>query len=129
MEIAMRTVINPPDLPAANATYSQAISALGFLFVSGQIGADPKTGRLVDEDIAEQARQALDNTAAILQAAGSSLERVVSASLYLTEFDQLARVNQVYARYFPASGPAKMACGVTELYGGAKFEIQVIALA
>ena len=129
MEFPMRTVINPPDLPTANATYSQVIRALGFLFVSGQIGADPKTGRLVNEDIAEQARQALDNTAAILHSAGSSLEQVVSASLYLTEFDQLARVNQVYARYFPVSGPVKLACGVTELYGGAKFEIQVIAIA
>ena len=125
----MRTVIQPPGMPSANATYSQAIEALGFVFVSGQIGTDPKTGQLVDQDIAEQARQALDNTQAILNAAGSSLEKVVSASLYLTEFDQLARVNQVYARYFVANGPAKLACGVTQLYGGAKFEIQVIAIA
>ena len=116
-------------MPPANSTYSQAIQTQGLIFVSGQIGTDPKTGRLVDDDIAEQARQALDNTEAILKAAGSSLEKVVSASLYLTEFDQLAHVNQVYARYFPVSGPVKMACGVTELYGGAKFEIQVIAVA
>jgi 2-iminobutanoate/2-iminopropanoate deaminase len=125
----MRTVIQPPDLPGANSTYSQAIQALGFVFVSGQIGTDPKTGKLVHDDIAEQARQALDNTEVILRSAGSSLEKVVSASLYLTEFHQLSRVNQVYARYFPSNGPAKMACGVAELYGGAKFEIQVIAIA
>src|SRR5262245_33089672 len=98
----MRTVISPPDMPTANSTYSQAIQALGLIFVSGQIGVDPKTGRLAGEDIAEQAQQALDNTQAILRAAGSSLGKVVSASLFLTEFDQLVRVNQVYARYFPA---------------------------
>jgi 2-iminobutanoate/2-iminopropanoate deaminase len=125
----MRTVINPPGMPAANSTYSQAIRANGFVFVSGQIGSDPKTGRLVGEDIAEQARQALDNTEAILKSAGSSLQNVISVSLYLTEFDQLARVNQVYSRYFPAEGPAKFACGVSQLYAGAKFEIQVIAIA
>lgn len=116
-------------MPSANATYSQAIQALGFVFVSGQIGTDPKTGRLIGDDIAEQTRQALENTKAILESAGSSLEKVVSSSLFLTEFDQLSRVNQVYAQYFPVSGPAKMSCGVSQLYGGAKFEIQVIAIA
>jgi 2-iminobutanoate/2-iminopropanoate deaminase len=73
--------------------------------------------------------QALDNTAAILEAAGSSLAKVVSSSIFLTEFDQVSRVNAVYSKYFPQDGPAKFGCGVTSLYGGAKFEIQVIALA
>jgi 2-iminobutanoate/2-iminopropanoate deaminase len=123
----MRTVIQPADMPAANPTYSQAIQSGGFIFFSGQIGTDPKTGRLVADDIAAQARQALDNTAAILKAAGSPMENVVSASLFLTEFDQLSQVNRVYEQYFPANGPAKMSCGVSQLYGGAKFEIQVIA--
>jgi 2-iminobutanoate/2-iminopropanoate deaminase len=125
----MRTVIQPPDLPAVNATYSQAIRAGGFVFVSGQTGVDPKTGQLASDDIAGQARQALDNTGAILHAAGSSLEKVVSVNLYLTDYSALARVNEVYASYFPVSGPAKMSCGVSELYGGAKVEIQAIALA
>jgi 2-iminobutanoate/2-iminopropanoate deaminase len=124
-----RNVIQPAGLPPANTTYSQAIQAGGFIFVSGQLGISPETGRLVNDDIAGQARQALENTAAILQAAGSSLEKVVLANLYLTEFAELARVNEVYAKYFPENGPAKMACGVANLYGGAKFEIQTIALA
>ncbi len=124
-----RDIINPPGLPALNPTYSQAIRANGFVFVAGQIGNVPGTGKLVSDDIAEQARQALDNTATILEAAGSSLSKVVSSSLFLTEFDQLSRVNAVYSKYFPQDGPAKFACGVTTLYGGAKFEIQVIALA
>ena len=125
----MRTVVQPSELPAINATYSQAIRAGGFVFVSGQIGIDPRTGRLVSEDIAEQARQALENTAAVLDAAGSSLEKAVSVNVYLTDYGALARVNEVYARYFPSDGPAKTSCGVAELYGGAKFEVQVIALA
>ena len=124
-----RDIINPPGLPAENPTYSQAIRANGFVFVAGQIGTMPGTGKLVSDDIAEQARQALHNTATILEAAGSSLSKVVSSSLFLTEFDQLSRVNAVYSKYFPQEGPAKFACGVTALYGGAKFEIQVIALA
>ena len=124
-----RIVINPPTLPSVNPTYSQAIHANGFVFVAGQIGLDPATGKLVGDDVADQTRQTIKNIAAILSAAGSSLEKVVSASVYLTEFDQLARVNVVYGQYFQRDGPAKMACGVSELYGGAKVEIQVIALA
>jgi 2-iminobutanoate/2-iminopropanoate deaminase len=124
-----REVINPPGLPAVNSTYSQAIRANGFVYVAGQIGIDPASGSLVSAEIAEQARQAIENTATVLRAAGSSLENVVSTTLYLTEFDQLGRVNAVYAEYFPKAGPAKLACGVNSLYGGAKFEIQAIAVA
>ena len=123
-----REVIQPKSLPAVNPTYSQAIRSNGFVFVAGQIGIDPATGKLASDDIADQTRQTLDNIAMILQAAGSSMEKVVSASLYLTEFKQLNRVNAVYGKYFPQNGPAKLACGVTELYDGAKIEIQVIAV-
>lgn len=124
-----RDMINPPGLPALNSTYSQAVRANGFVFVAGQIGNVPGTTRLVNDDIVDQARQALDNVATILEAAGSCLSKVVSVSLFLTQFDQLSRVNEVYSKYFPQDGPAKFACGVTALYGGAKLEIQVIALA
>ena len=121
-------VVNPRDLPALNPTYSQAIKANGMVFVAGQIGVDPQTGKLIGPDIAEQTRQAIENVKTILKAAGSSLANVVSTTLYLTEFDQLARVNAVYAEYFPQAGPAKLSCGVSALYGGAKFEIQAIAV-
>ena len=120
-------VVNPSELPAVNPTYSQAIIANGFVFVAGQIGIDPATGKLVSDDIAEQTRQTLDNIVTILRAAHSTLDRVVSTSLYLTEFDQRDRVNDVYGEYFKQNGPAKFACGVTQLYGGAKIEIQAIA--
>jgi 2-iminobutanoate/2-iminopropanoate deaminase len=125
----MRVSINPDGFPAVNSTYSQAIQAGGFVFVSGQTGINPAIGHLVSDDIAEQAAQALENLAAILRAADSSLEKVVSVNIYLTEYDALSRVNLVYGAYFREQGPAKMSAGVTELYGGAKFEIQVIALA
>ncbi len=125
----MRDVIQVPGIPTANATYSQAIRAGGFLFVSGQTGVKPETGHLVSDDIAEQARQAMENTAAILRAAGSSLGQVVSVNLYLTDYSALSLVNQIYGEFFPPPGPAKLSCGVTQLYGGAKVEIQVIALA
>ncbi|MCI0624117.1 MAG: Rid family detoxifying hydrolase [Acidobacteria bacterium] len=124
-----REVITSSQLPAVNSTYSQAIKANGLVFVAGQIGMDPITGEVISGDMAEQTRQALENLALILQAAGSSLDKVLSASLYLTEFDQLHRVNEVYGEYFKHGGPAKFACGVSELYGGAKIEIQAIALA
>ena len=123
-----REVINPRELPALNPTYSQAIKAAGLVFVAGQIGINPATGQLISSDIADQARQAIENTATILKAAGSSLGSVVSTTLYLTQFDQLTRVNAVYAEYFPQAGPAKLACGVSALYGGARFEIQAIAV-
>jgi len=123
-----REVVIPRDLPALNPTYSQAIKANGMVFVAGQIGVDPQTGKLIGPDIAEQTRQAIENVETILKAAGSSLANVVSTTLYLTEFDQLARVNAVYAEYFPQAGPAKLSCGVSALYGGAKFEIQAIAV-
>jgi len=124
-----RDVVNPPELPAVNATYSQAIKANGFLFVAGQIRVNAATGKLVSSDISEQTRQAIENIATILKAAGSSFEKTVSVNLYLTEFDQLAKVNAVYAEYFPQAGPAKLSCGVNALYGGAQIKIQVIALA
>jgi 2-iminobutanoate/2-iminopropanoate deaminase len=124
----MRDVIQVPEIPTANATYSQAIRAGGLLFVSGQTGVNPQTGRLIGDNVEKQARQALENTAAILRAAGSSLAKVVSVNLYLTDYGDLSSVNQVYGEYFPQPGPAKMSCGVSELYGGAKIEIQIIAL-
>ncbi len=124
-----RIAIQPPELPAANSTYSQAIQAGGLLFVSGQLGVQPGTGRLVSDDIVEQAKQAIENLAAVLRAAGSSLDKVISTNIYLTEYGALSRVNQVYGAYFPENGPAKTSCGVTALYGGAKFEIQATALA
>jgi 2-iminobutanoate/2-iminopropanoate deaminase len=123
----MREIIDTPIAPV-NATYSQAIRAGGFVFISGQTGTDPRSGALASDDIAEQARQAIENLAEILAAAGSSLEKVVSASIYLTDYSALSRVNEVYAEYFASCGPAKMSCGVVALHGGAKFEIQAIAL-
>jgi 2-iminobutanoate/2-iminopropanoate deaminase len=124
-----REIVNVSRLPSVNPTYSQAVKANGFVFVAGQIGIDPMTGKLISEGIEEQTKQTLDNIVEILNAAGSSMERVVSTSLYLTEFEQLNRVNAIYGQYFRKNSPAKFACGVSALYGGAKIEIQAVALA
>jgi len=120
-----RKIVDCAQLPALNSTYSQAIHANGFVFISGQIGIDPSTGKLISDDIGEQTRQTLDNISTILKAAGTSLSRIVSVSLYLTEFDQLSRVNAVYTDYFGKEGPTKFSCGVSQLYTGAKIEIVV----
>jgi 2-iminobutanoate/2-iminopropanoate deaminase len=125
----MRKAIQVPELPLANPTYSQAVRAGDFVFVSGQTGIDPRTGALAGDDVAAQVKQALENLKAVLRAAGSSLEKVVSVNLYLTDYRDLPRVNEIYADHFSEPGPAKMSCGVSALYGGAKFEIQAIALA
>jgi enamine deaminase RidA (YjgF/YER057c/UK114 family) len=113
-----REVINPPELTAVNPTYSQAIRANGFVYVAGQIGIDPATDSLIRAEIAEQARQAIENTATVLRAAGSSLENVVSTTLYLTEFDQLGKVNAFSAfnghrfiRLAPMYVPRRMMSG------------------
>ena len=83
-----REVIQTPEVPTADATYRQAIRAGGFLFVSGQTGVNPQTGRLISDSVAEQARQAIENTAAILRAAGSSLANVLSVIAASNVFHQ-----------------------------------------
>ena len=115
-----------PGLPPANTTYSQ-VSILGDLvFVSGQLGIDAATGRLVDGGIQEQTRQAIDNIARCLAAAGTKLDKVAKVNLYLTDFSMIGAANEVYAQYFKHR-PAKTGVGVSSLWGGALIEIEVLA--
>jgi 2-iminobutanoate/2-iminopropanoate deaminase len=100
----------------------------GLLFVSGQLGIDPKTRALVDGGIREQTRQALDNVAAILAEAGSSLDRVAKVNIFITDFSLLPAMNEVYAGYFPHR-PAKTTVEITGLDKGAMIEIEVVAAA
>src|SRR5947208_15352987 len=103
----MKQAISSPDAPQAIGPYSQAIRAGQFLFLSGQIPLDPKSGQLVDGDIAAQTRRVMDNLAAVLKAAGLSLGDVVRTTIFLADMNDFAKVNEVYAGYFPASaGPA-----------------------
>lgn len=120
------TIIDVPGLPPANNTYSQA-SVLGdFVFVSGQLGIDPATGQLAEGGIQPQTRQAIENIARCLAAAGSSLEKVAKVNVYLADFSMIGAANEVYAEYFKHR-PAKTGVGIASLWGAALIEIEVVA--
>ncbi|MBC7242753.1 MAG: RidA family protein [Anaerolineae bacterium] len=124
-----RQVIATPKAPAAVGPYSQAIKANGFVFTAGQLGLDPATGKLVEGDVTDQARQALKNLQAILEAAGSSLEQVVKVTVFLKDINDFKRVNEVYAEFFTTQPPARSAVQVAALPLGGLVEIEAVAVA
>jgi len=115
--------------PQAIGPYSQAIKANGFIFASGQIPLDPGTMRIVEGGIEEQTGRVLDNLKAVLEAAGSSLDRVVKTTVYLADMGEFAAMNEIYARYFGATKPARATVQVARLPRDVKVEIDVVALA
>jgi 2-iminobutanoate/2-iminopropanoate deaminase len=121
-----RDVISTNKAPAAVGPYSQAIRANGFVFVSGQLGLDPATGKLVD-GVEAQAERALENMGAILSEAGLSFAHVVKATVLLQSMDDFAKVNAVYAKRFPENPPARAAFAVAKLPLGGLVEIEAIA--
>ncbi|NJN67741.1 MAG: RidA family protein [Chloroflexaceae bacterium] len=123
-----RTVIHAQLAPPAIGPYVQAVGAGPLVFVSGQIPLDPDTGELVGPDIALQTRRVLQNLQAILEGAGSSLDRVVKTTVFLTDIGDFAAMNQVYAEFFPHAPPARSAVQVAALPRGASIEIEAIAL-
>jgi len=125
----MRDVISTDRGPRAIGPYSQAIRANGFLFLSGQVSLDPATQQLVPGDIAAQTTRVLENLKGILEAAGSSLDRVVKTTVYLKDMNDFSAMNEVYARYFPNDPPARATVEVARLPKDARVEIDLIALA
>ena len=123
----MREVIATPKAPQAIGPYSQAVRANGFVFVSGQIPLDPATGQIVAGGVAQQTDQALNNLEAILQAAGSGLDKVLRTTVYLKDMGEFARMNEVYARYFPKDPPARSTVQAVRLPRDARIEIECIA--
>ena len=115
--------------PQAIGPYSQAIKANGFIFASGQIPLDPATMRIVEGGIEEQTGRVLDNLKAVLEAAGSSLDRVVKTTVYLADMGEFAAMNEIYARYFGATKPARATVQVARLPRDVRVEIDVVALA
>lgn len=113
--------------PAAIASYSQAIIAGELVFVSGQIGLDPVTGKLVDGGVEAETRQTLRNLRAILEAAGSGLERVVKCTVLLASMDDYGSVNSIYAEHFKSPLPARAAFATAGLPRQARVEIEAIA--
>jgi 2-iminobutanoate/2-iminopropanoate deaminase len=123
-----RQVVRAENAPKAIGPYSQAIIANGFVYTAGQIGIDPATGQLVDGGIAEQTTQTLKNVSAVLQAAGTSLDRVVKTTVYLHTISDFPHMNKVYAEFFKTDPPARSTVGDIDLPLGAQVEIEVVAL-
>jgi 2-iminobutanoate/2-iminopropanoate deaminase len=114
--------------PAAIGPYSQAIISGEFVFASGQVALDPATGQLVDGDVRAHTHRALENLAAVLEAAGSSLAQVVKTTVFLTTMSNFAAMNEVYAGYFTGDPPARSTIAVADLPRNALVEIEAIAL-
>ena len=125
----MREIISTENGPKAIGPYSQAIKANGFVFISGQTAFDPATGKPIEGDTAKQTVRTLENLKAILEAAGSSFDRVVKVSVFLKDMDDFSAMNEVYARYFPANPPARSTVEVARLPRDFRVEIDLIALA
>ena len=124
----MRTKISTPNAPAAIGPYSQAIRCGHTVYTSGQIPLDPVTGAVVGEDIRSQAQQVMKNLAAVLTAAGSSMENAVKTTCFLADMADFAAFNEVYAAYF-VTNPARSCVAVKALPKGVLVEVEVIALA
>jgi len=121
--------IQTETAPAAIGPYSQAIRANGLVFCSGQIPIDPATGKFVAGGIAEQTEQVLKNLSAVLEAAGSSLERVVKTTVFLADMAEFAEMNEVYGRFFTGQTPARATVAAAGLPRDARVEIEAVALA
>ena len=122
-----KIIIATKNAPGAIGPYSQGIKANGFVFASGQIGLEPATGELVKGGIEEQSRQALLNVKNVLEAAGSSLDKVVKTTVFLKDINDFATMNAVYSEFFKADCPARSAVQVAALPKNARVEIEVIA--
>jgi 2-iminobutanoate/2-iminopropanoate deaminase len=123
-----KKVIHTDKAPKAIGPYSQAIQAGDFLFLSGQIPLDPKTGELVKGDIRQQTQQVLENIKGTLESQKLGMENVVKATIFLKDLGNFNQVNEVYATYFPSSPPARSTVEVSKLPRNAEIEIEVIAV-
>src|SRR6266487_4920319 len=123
----MKKIISTNEAPAAIGPYSQGVRSGSFLFCSGQIPLDPKSGKIVSGDIAAQTRRVLDNIAAVLRADGLTFDNVVKTTIFLTDLEDFQTVNEVYSSYFKQDPPARSTVQVSALPKGAKIEIDAIA--
>ncbi|MEW5717827.1 MAG: RidA family protein [Chloroflexota bacterium] len=124
-----RQVIHTDSAPKAIGPYSQAIRVGEFVFCAGQAALDPATGNLVSGGIEAETRRTLQNLAAVLDAAGTSLSRVVKTTVFLLDMNEFQKMNAVYAEFFPANPPARSTVQAARLPKDARVEIEVIALA
>ncbi len=124
----MRKIVVTENAPRAIGPYSQAVLANGFAFLSGQIPLDPATGQLVAGGVEAQTERVIENLKAVLEACGSSLEKVVKTTVFLRDLEEFSRMNEVYARYFPANAPARSTVQAARLPRDVNVEIDVVAV-
>lgn len=125
----MKDRVQTDSAPRAIGPYSQAIKANGFVFASGQIPLDPATMQIVEGGISEQTERVMNNLSAVLEAAGSSLDRVVKTTVFLADLADFADMNETYGRFFGEAPPARSTVQVSRLPRDVRIEIDVIALA
>ncbi len=124
----MKKIINTEKAPKAIGPYSQAVENNGILYISGQVPINPETGTVVGGGIQEQTEQVMKNIEAILKAAGYTFDDVVKSTCLLSDMDNFAAMNEVYANYYPHNPPARAAYGVVKLPLGVLVEIETIAI-
>jgi 2-iminobutanoate/2-iminopropanoate deaminase len=122
-----KQVVHTPKVPPARVPLSQAIKVGEWVFASGQLGLDVKTGKLVPGGIAAETRQVCENLKAVLEAAGSSLDKVVKVTIYMVALAELMEMNSVFSQYFAVDPPARTTFECVGLVGGARVEIEAIA--
>ena len=125
----MKEIVRTADAPEALGPYSQGIRAGGLLFVRGQLGMDPSSGRLDDESIETETTRTLKNVRAVVAAAGLTMDRVVKTTVYLVDLADFKAMNEVYGTFFPDNHPARATLQVKKLPRGARVEIECIAVA
>ena len=124
----MRDIVSTDRGPKPIGPYSQAVKANGLIYVSGQIGLDPKTGEMVAGGIAEQTDRAMNNLKGIVEASGSKLSHAVKTTIYLKDMNDFAAMNEVYGKFFSAAPPARSTVQVARLPKDALVEIDIIAV-
>jgi len=125
----MKKIVSTTEAPAAIGPYSQAIRVGNLVFTSGQIPLDPKSGNMVEGDVTDQARRVLDNLNAVLKAENVTMSNIVKTTIFLTDMNDFAKVNEIYGSYFKETPPARSTVAVAALPKGARVEIECIALA
>lgn len=124
----MKKEISTNNAPAAIGPYSQAVQVGNMLFLSGQLGIDPRTGAFVGDSVREQTFQAFENIRAVLEEAGYGMEHVVKTTVFLADMASFAEMNEVYASFFSGTFPARSAVAVKTLPKNGLVEIEVIAI-
>ena len=125
----MKEIVTTDRGPKPIGPYSQAVKTSGFLFLSGQVALDPKTGDLIGTDVRQQTERVMENIKGILEAAGSNLHHVIKTTVFLKDMNDFPAMNEVYGRYFSAAPPARSTVQVARLPKDASVEIEVIASA